>query len=202
MACCCDIFISCHHGHLNCIKKFIDEGTDINQKCPYEFLYGETPLHIAVKQNNLDCVKFLLFNDATTDEIDMKHRTPLFVAVSEGLVDCVRILLSYGASPNIKDNRQQTPLYMAIVFYKMKIVRLLIEYGADVNEPVNGDTPLHIACRTSRKKCVRYLLEHGADPELRNNSGKKPIEYCSRDSIKALIESYGWIDVKEPVATL
>jgi ankyrin repeat protein len=42
----------------------IDEGVDVNQQISHPDYDGETPLHVAIKENKPDCMRLLLSNNA------------------------------------------------------------------------------------------------------------------------------------------
>ena len=54
----------------------------------------------------------------------------------------------------------------------------------------SGFTPLHYAILLDNKEITKLLLDNGADPTLENNRGHIPIDYCTNDNIKLLLEEY------------
>ena len=64
---------------------------------------GDTPLHFAVMNNNLEAVEYLLENGANTNVKNKDGITPLHIAVKEKNYDITGMLLSSGADRNTKD---------------------------------------------------------------------------------------------------
>lgn len=64
---------------------------------------GDTPLHFAVMNNNLEAVEYLLENGANTNVKNKDGITPLHIAVKEKNYDITGMLLLYGADRNTKD---------------------------------------------------------------------------------------------------
>ena len=58
---------------------------------------GKTPLIIAVENENVEMVKFLIVNNAKTNLSDSYQKTPLFFAVEKGNAKIARLLLAAGA---------------------------------------------------------------------------------------------------------
>ena len=111
-------------------------------------------------------------------------------------------LLKAGADIGATDKNGVTALHHAVRFRSPAAVKALIEHGASVNQAChrNGSTPLHRAVtRTgapgtagkgdATKEIVRILLAAGADPGITNRSGKKPVDYVTDESIRALLRN-------------
>ncbi|TPX34182.1 hypothetical protein SmJEL517_g03071 [Synchytrium microbalum] len=77
-------------------------------------LYGNTPLHYAVKQNDTSMVEFLLQWRADVNVQDQAKMTPLHIATVTGNMSLVSQLLKRGARPNDKDAEGKTPLDYAL----------------------------------------------------------------------------------------
>ena len=66
------------------------------------------------------------------------------------------------------------------------------EFSEHINHfaSYSGFTALHYAVVVDDETLIRYLLEHGADPTLENNRGYRPINYCTNERARALLEEY------------
>ncbi|RXJ93316.1 hypothetical protein CRV00_11725 [Malaciobacter molluscorum] len=69
---------------------------------------GYTPLHIAVRNNNIEIAKLLIDNGATLDKKDNFKDTALLDAVKNNYVDMSKLLICNGANINIKDKKSLT----------------------------------------------------------------------------------------------
>ena len=51
-----------------------------------------------------------------------------------------------------------------------------------------GFTPLHEAAQKGRTQLCALLLAHGADPTLKNQEGQTPLDLCSAEDVKCLLQ--------------
>ena len=107
---------------------------------------GETPLHLAARENNLIAPFALL------------------------------ALLKAGADPNVQDSKGNTPLHIATQGHFLDRVLALLDAGADPNmKAKDGTTPLHrtLVCRENARvpAVIVALLNGGADPKVTMHFG-------------------------------
>ncbi|CAG8435088.1 2929_t:CDS:1 [Ambispora gerdemannii] len=95
---------------------------------------GQTNLHIACQQNNLEAVKDLIDRGADINAQDNSDWTPLHEAAYAGHIEIVDYLLENGARVNAVDQEGDTPLHDACYQEHSKVVKLLLEYGADIEK--------------------------------------------------------------------
>ena len=141
-----------------------------------------TPLIVAVRNGNLDCVKVLLKYGADIEERgDFMHNfkccTPLFIAATCGNVEILRFLVENGANVNATDDFGLTPLMAAVENQFLDAVTFLIDQGADVNlQDSSGLTVLHYATEVSidPSSCliVKQLINRGANINAVTNDDK------------------------------
>jgi ankyrin repeat protein len=103
------------------LKAILKTGFDINSKS----VTGATALHLAVQENQIQIVEFLLKNKAQVDITLPTRKTPLYIAAEKGFKKIVAILLTYKANPNIETLDGFTPLQIAIKRGHQDIVELL-----------------------------------------------------------------------------
>ena len=126
---------------------------------PSQDLFGETPIHIAVGNNDMSVIKYLLSQNAplpsdillaavpTVEDIFSKDRVPLY-----------SLLLREGADANVSKEDGDTPLHL--------LVRLdFIEYGRYYRN----------------MKSVEVLLNGGANPFIENAHGKSAFDLAAEN---------------------
>lgn len=74
-----------------------------------------SPLHIAVRQGHLDCVKLLISAGAIVNSVNAGKHTPLHEAAYRGYDDIILELLLRGADPHAASNQKRTPLHEACI---------------------------------------------------------------------------------------
>jgi uncharacterized protein len=101
--------------------------------------------------------------------------TPLQCAAERGNVSVVDALLAAGAHLEGTDSRGRTALLWAADAGSAGVsIATLLAAGADVHHADReGDTALH---RTLHRHVARVLLEAGARTDVRNLSGRQPID--------------------------
>ena len=145
------------------VKRILKEGDfDIDAKSKA----GISPLHIAVKNRNLEIVRILVRNEANIDIQDGNGLTPLHYAVGQRRYEIVKYLIFHGADVNVKNAYGITPLHQAAFSGDMKTVEFLINAGADIfSISKNGMKPLDIARAKNRYEIANYLyyMEKGVN---------------------------------------
>ncbi len=130
-------------------------------------IHGNTPLHIAIQNNNIACVNKLL----TSFYIDINAKnnngyTPLHLAILLNNLELFMILLErFDIDINAKDNKGNTLLHLAVCENELGffIMLMLAGNGIDINARNNdGYTPLHLAVSRNSAKCIAALSESPA----------------------------------------
>lgn len=142
---------------------------------------GNTPLHIAARQGNVDIAAFLIEKGADLEAKNPTGYTPLFFAVLSKQPEAVRFFLGKGADVNAQTRFQTTPLFTAAESGNSEIVRALIEKGANVNHisPWFG-TPLHRAAYMSFPEVAKILLDAGADLKAADQHGRSALHQAAQ----------------------
>ncbi|XP_039429871.1 85/88 kDa calcium-independent phospholipase A2 isoform X5 [Culex pipiens pallens] len=90
------------------LNSLIERGCDVN----LVNFNGQTPLHMMVARDRLECVVALLAHEADIDVVDNNGNTPLHIAVEKKLVPIVQCLVVFGADINKPNKEGKTPRHM------------------------------------------------------------------------------------------
>ena len=173
-----------------------------------------TPLIVAVKKGNLDCVKVLLKHKADIegragdDDVEncymYENCTPLFVAAVSGNLDVLSCLIENGADVNACSDDQSTPLMIAAKYGHLKAVNFLIKHGSNIDlRDKRGDQALHHAIREKDDSCdvLRCLIDNGADVNACTNKNATPLMIASVgnkiNQVSCLIEHGANLDLQD-----
>ncbi|XP_078052571.1 tonsoku-like protein isoform X2 [Augochlora pura] len=120
---------------------------------------GETQLHVACINGNIENVEKLLEAGHSTNVRDHFGWTPLHEAANHGHVEVAKLLLQHGADVNDPGSimcQGVTPLHDAASCGNVCMMKLLIEHGANIELKTNeGDTVLD--CLENWRDRVDYL---------------------------------------------
>ena len=92
------------------LREAIKKGGDINKQMPGPQKF--TPLHVAVKDGNLEMVQEILKNEANPNIADGRGDTALHVAAKYSSPEINDELTKNGANANIKNKNGQIPLHV------------------------------------------------------------------------------------------
>lgn len=147
---------------------------------------GENALHLAIRFQDVDLVKFALGQGADPDQRTSFGLTPLHLAAFFGNGDTAKLLLDKGASPNascmtmptqrsITNCRFPTPLHVAVAEENYGVVKALVDSAqVDCVDPISFWTPLALAAEYGHAKVVRLLLTKGAKVDGDHRASTSP----------------------------
>ena len=188
------------YGDLDHIKAIIrSDPIKINEKNED----GNTFLHIAVHEGDIDIAQYLVSQGADINVKDILDQTPLQIAISEANVELAKYLISNGADVDAKNIfSQTTPLHIAVDKGSLEIAKLLVLQGANINaENLEHESPLYIAVKRSRLEVAKYLVSQGADLNTRDKRGKYLLHEAASlgdlDQVKFLISKGVDINAKD-----
>lgn len=138
---------------------------------------GDTPLHLAVKNNHITIIEKLLENNSLDLNLQNKDgETPLHIAAQNGYTEITeKLLKNNSVDSNLQDIIGENPLHAAAEHGWIKIVEKLLESSsADPNlQNKIGETPLQLATQNGHMEIVAKLLENNSvDPNLKNRENK------------------------------
>jgi len=126
---------------------------------------GSTPLHQAVRANDIKTVDTLIKRGADVKAVTRYGVTPTHVAALNGNTTILRRLLDAGADANTATPGGETALMTAARTGKADAVTLLLDRGANVNakDAVRSQTALMWAVTENHPDIVKLLVARGAD---------------------------------------
>jgi ankyrin repeat protein len=161
---------------------------------------GLTPLHLAVKHDQLEIAALLIANGADVNARNPNQETPLILAMSVHNHDkMVRLLLASGADVNLSDRWSMTALVYAVKQGQIDDAKILIANDANINFD-SGETPLYFAVVRTHREMVELLLANGADPNHKvegfsllryARTGNYQYSLITDPKIEALLKKYG-----------
>ncbi len=163
-------------GSIERIEKALSNGASINAR---NECYGASSLLLAVSEEKLYAVKFLLQKGAFVESKTNEGITALMVASQYSNEEMLKCLIAAGAKVDNTDTNGLSAIHYAAKFNIPIAVVTLIKHGANPNALDNkGWTPLHYAVHFWRKEAVATLLKLGADPTVRKY-GMTPAAYAT-----------------------
>ena len=181
------MFGAVKYGNIYALKKIIaTQKVNINAECKKDF--NRTPLVIAIDEENLEMIKFLLEMGANpmqkdwTNKISINHT--VFSKNPEGIC---KLLIQYGADLEYKGYFGQTPLMHAVKLDEYIAALAYIKLGANVNaRGRNGDSPLSLAIREENIPMLKLLFDNGADPKTKYK-GKTLLQYARDEEVSPTV---------------
>jgi ankyrin repeat protein len=142
---------------------------DVNVNAKDE--YGNTPLHMAVDNENYELIDLLIRNSANINLLNKERKAPLHLAMDIGTPDSknntklAAFLINRGASLKIHHPVGNSNLLhlSTSLFADKSFIEFLLNKGVDINaKNDNGNTPLDIALMGSQVEVIKLLREKGA----------------------------------------
>lgn len=157
---------------------------DVIQKKNKLLVEGWTPLVLATRARDTELMHALIRRGSELKNLDLEQvgtenrQTALMWAIENKDEASVSALLEARADPNTTDFYGNPALNQAVTHGIAAIVRLLLNHGANIESrhALLNITPIMCAVTDQDEEVAEILLEHRASLEVRNNSGKNPLE--------------------------
>ncbi|MCW3080429.1 MAG: ankyrin repeat protein [Segetibacter sp.] len=134
------IFDACRRNDRELVEKIYEENAEAIHTVDMK---GFTPLILAVYNNSVEVVDFLLEKGAGTSGQDAAGNTALMGVCFKGYTELARKLVDAGADVNERNSNGATALTFAATFGHLQIAEILLQKGADVFvQDARGKTPL------------------------------------------------------------
>ncbi|GMU19578.1 MAG: hypothetical protein AMXMBFR12_07700 [Candidatus Babeliales bacterium] len=181
-------------------------GIDINQQDNE----GNTALHLAIKQNDINLVRRILSNPALIlDLANGAGDTPLMFAILQGNLSILNELLARGAQVNLWNRYGMSPLMIAIKRQNVPIIQRLLQVPhINVNLQANNrsQTAIHGAINVLDSRILQLLLSAQVNPpinlNIKDTEGFSPLHRAVRsplaiDLIQMLLQAGANINEKD-----
>jgi formylglycine-generating enzyme required for sulfatase activity/ankyrin repeat protein len=170
---------------LDLVKKYIDNGVDINAK---EIDTSLTPLHVAAMYNNEEIAKIIIKNGADIDPKDKRGIAPLRYVVNNNNIEMVKYLINHGANVNARDFKGHTSLRAASQLGFLSIVELLLKNNADVNiQTSDNRIPIFEAVENKHFEVVKLLILNGSYVNVKDKKGDTPLSLAIKNNQSEMI---------------
>lgn len=164
---------------------------------------GVSPLHQAVRSNDIERIKFLL-SEAGKRNLDINAEdsngiTALIEACIHGNEEIVTLLLNAGCPAQPAPGFRHSPLRGSAICGNFHLIPILLQAGADPNALSEGNrTALMGACflrdgvpEEKSVQCVKALLEDSrTDPTIKNSFGETALDLAKargyKDTVRLL----------------
>ncbi len=145
---------------------------------------GQTPLHIAIQQNEISKVIELLSENKTSiNESDNFNNTPLHLAVRLNNLEIIKLLLQAGADTRVKNKLSETPLHVSAMFGNIEMIDLLLDKDeAGIQDKTdNGHSLLHTAARQNNSEIIKHLIAKGLAVDIKDDKGWTPLHMAANN---------------------
>jgi ankyrin repeat protein len=155
---------------------------------------GTTPLHWAVRDNDVPTVMKLLASGEDVKATTRNGITPLYLAVMNRNAELVNVLLKAGADPNGALPGGETILMTAARTGNGELVETLINRGANVSARglQFGETALMVAASANQPEAVRVLLKYGAEVNGRSSELKYSKDRFGLEGVVTILPHGSW----------
>jgi ankyrin repeat protein len=174
-----ELISRCKERNLDAVRQLLAANANINAS-----IDGESPLIIALHQNNTRLLDIVLQAGADTIRVPELGTTALMIAADCGSVKAVRCLLQH--KPDLLDAHDdigRTALFPALQNNNLEVASALLDAGASATILSRSRETTLMVC--SDVATARRLLELGVDIRARDQSGKDALFHaCMRDDVE------------------
>lgn len=199
------LHVAASAGHADIINALLNSGlgnnnpgTTTTTNTPNEL--GQTPLHLAVLNNNTAAINTLLTNKALITK-DKLGQTPLHLAALNNNTAAIKTLLEREAWIDAENLEGQTPLQVAIRKGNFEAAKVLLEAITPEMRSIKPVLPLHYAIEANNIEMLKKLLAMANSKEYLNDKSEgiaykeedeTPLHYAIRlkniDAVKLLLQ--------------
>ncbi len=168
---------------------------------PDPSLWGNTPLHIAAAESDVQIVRAMLGSKgADASAQNFLGATPLHRGIHSAEV--TEALLDRGAKADGRDVEGRTPLHWAARDTGSKSIASLLERGANPNATDHRkQTPLHLAAVAGNAPAAAELIRHGSQVAAMDEHKTTPLHLAAAnekpDGIRLLLSNRASVSARD-----
>lgn len=142
--------------------------------------YGDSPIIIAARKQDLEAVTALAAKHAHLDYQGTEGMTALMWAAYHGNIKIAKVLMDHQCNKNLKSKCGRTALMFATERKHVGMVEYLLARNADGNigHHINNSTPLVVASRMNQMHIVDKLVSGGCRVNEANLEGMTPLMWA------------------------
>lgn len=152
------------------------------------------PLHLSVKNGNVDTIRTLASAGFELDLADSRGMTAVHLAVQHANLEALVVLEELGADLELQNADGDVALHMAASMSDLAVLSKLCFMKLSHFDVLNaqGLAPIHVVVRAghaSGPEALRTLKQLGADLDCCSSSGSTALHYCAKQGSNDSCES-------------
>ncbi|OHS99893.1 hypothetical protein TRFO_08202 [Tritrichomonas foetus] len=160
---------------------------------------GQTPLHLAVINNNFDVVNTLLHEeDIDINIMDTQQRTPLYLAVENARRKIAMQLVNSGADLTLIPSNGRSLVSLAVLTRSKSVVEYLCNLeNIDIFAPDTNQwwTPVHYAAQLGEFKMMQFFYEiEPSSMTTKDRTDRTPLHIAAIWNQFKIVEFYNETD--------
>lgn len=147
---------------ITALKKCVENGFDVNKEFVVCRYIEETPLNLALIENKLEAIEFLLEHGA---KLNLKDSPPIVTAARNCSIKTIRMLVARGANIAAKNRLGKNAFSAALYSDRYDLLPVLAELGLKVG--ADEGVSFRQAVNGRQRKAVQFFIDQGIDVNLR-----------------------------------
>ncbi|XP_043284516.1 ankyrin repeat and death domain-containing protein 1A-like isoform X2 [Venturia canescens] len=159
------LHVAASQGCKGILESILQHG-NINKQCNN----GNTPLHLACENNEIETVEILINKGADPNCLNLRLQSPIHIAAEMGHTDICKLLLAAGANIEQREKSGRTPLYIAARGSFTAIVDMIIKTSRlDYPSPEDSNSDREVRELTPARRRWREGSRGGSTSSSNNS---------------------------------
>lgn len=154
----------------------IDIGNVLNAKDDF----GNTPLHVAIRNNGCEVAKLLIDSGADVNVINNHNESPLIMAITHFFYTYSNVNINFEYTKWVESNKWKRLIELLIENSNTEIIN---------SRSFNGKTCLHFVVEANSVFFAKSLLKKGCDINIKDNCGFIASQYAQSMEMKQLLKN-------------